>query len=248
MQGLKLEQFDTSGSSLGESFTNNPAWVLLDVLRRSGWLTTEIDLPSFAAAAAYCDAAIADHGSVRQCGRRSPRFECNLVIEPRWSAAEVAKGIRNGSSLMLTYGNGGLLTTARGEYAGAAAADAAGREQQHGDVERRLAGVRVQRRVGGVFGDSAEAERRSGDPAVGRRAGRTTPNRLTVEFQDEFNEYQQDSLSLVDVDDALLTEREVTATFPALGLPNFDQATRMLRSAARQVDRRVARSSSSRRR
>ena len=49
-----------------------------------------------------------------------------------------------------------------------------------------------------------------------------------MEFQDEFNEYQQDSLSLVDVDDALLTQREVTATFPALGLPNFDQATRML--------------------
>ena len=55
-----------------------------------------------------------------------------------------------------------------------------------------------------------------------------TPNRLTVEFQDEYNEYQQDSLSLVDVDDALLTSREVTAAFPALGLPNFDQATRML--------------------
>ncbi len=32
-RGLKLEQFDSSGASLGESFTNNPAWVLLDVLR-----------------------------------------------------------------------------------------------------------------------------------------------------------------------------------------------------------------------
>lgn len=33
---------------------------------------------------------------------------------------------------------------------------------------------------------------------------------------------------MVDVDDALLTQREVTAAFPALGLPNFDQATRIL--------------------
>ena len=40
----------------------------------------------------------------------TPRFECNLVIETRRSAAEVAKGIRNGSSLMLTYGMSGLLT------------------------------------------------------------------------------------------------------------------------------------------
>ena len=54
LQGLQLEQFDATGTSLGASFTNNPAWVLLDVLRRSGWLTTDIDLVSFATAAAYC--------------------------------------------------------------------------------------------------------------------------------------------------------------------------------------------------
>ena len=79
-----------------------------------------------------------------------------------------------------------------------------------------------------AFRDSARRERRAGDTVVVAIDG-ATPNRLTVEFQDEFNEYQQDSLSLVDVDDALLTQREVTASFPALGLPNFDQATRMLR-------------------
>jgi hypothetical protein len=54
MQGLELEQFDTTGASLGVSFTNNPAWVLLDVLRRSGWQTTGLDLGSFAVAAEYC--------------------------------------------------------------------------------------------------------------------------------------------------------------------------------------------------
>ncbi len=38
LRGLKLERFDGAGVSLGEAFTNNSAWVLLDVLRRSGWL------------------------------------------------------------------------------------------------------------------------------------------------------------------------------------------------------------------
>ena len=33
---------------------------------------------------------------------------------------------------------------------------------------------------------------------------------------------------MVDVDDALLTGREVTASFAAAGLPNFDQAARMM--------------------
>jgi hypothetical protein len=58
MNGLLIEQFDSDGTSLGESFTNNPAWVLLDVLRRSGWLTTDVDLSSFATAARIARQAI----------------------------------------------------------------------------------------------------------------------------------------------------------------------------------------------
>ena len=94
--GCMLEQFDSSGTSLGESFTNNPAWVLLDVLRRSGWLTTDIDLVSFATAAAYCGEPDRDHGSVREYRVRRRDFECNLVLQSRPSAAEVVKGIRDG--------------------------------------------------------------------------------------------------------------------------------------------------------
>ena len=64
-----------------------------------------------------------------------------------------------------------------------------------------------------------------------------TPNRYTVEFQDEFNEYQQDSLSLVDVPDAVIAGQEISASMTALGLPNFSQAGRVLRL---QLDRRSA--------
>lgn len=53
-----------------------------------------------------------------------------------------------------------------------------------------------------------------------------TPNQYTVEFQDEFNDYQQDSLALVDIDDFVLTGQQVTTALTALGLPNFDQANR----------------------
>ncbi|MBI3667254.1 MAG: hypothetical protein HY236_13690 [Acidobacteria bacterium] len=55
LEGLKVESFDAQGSSLGFAFNNNPAWVLLDVLRRSNWQLEEIDLASFAAAAAFSD-------------------------------------------------------------------------------------------------------------------------------------------------------------------------------------------------
>src|SRR6185437_3796202 len=61
-----------------------------------------------------------------------------------------------------------------------------------------------------------------------------TSNRLSVEFQDESNEYQQDSLSLVDSDDVALIGYEISSQSTALGIANFSQATRVL---LRQLDK-----------
>jgi len=61
-----------------------------------------------------------------------------------------------------------------------------------------------------------------------------TSNRLSVEFQDEDNEYQQDSLSVSDSNDSDLIGFEVASQSTALGLPNFNQATRIL---LRQLDK-----------
>ena len=54
-----------------------------------------------------------------------------------------------------------------------------------------------------------------------------TPNQVTVEFQDAFNGYQQDSLLTVDVDDVQLTGQVITTALMALGIPNYDQAARI---------------------
>jgi hypothetical protein len=52
---------------------------------------------------------------------------------------------------------------------------------------------------------------------------------LAVEFQDALNEYQQDSYSLTDVDDVQRAGQEITAPITALGIPNYDQAARILK-------------------
>ena len=46
IRGMKLATFDEQGAYVADVFTNNPVWVLLDLLRRSGWTTNEIDLTS----------------------------------------------------------------------------------------------------------------------------------------------------------------------------------------------------------
>ena len=227
LMGLLLERFDASGVSLGESFTNSPPWVLLDVLRRSGWLASEVDLVSFAGAAAYCDEQIATadlYGNAISI----PRFQCNLVIEARRSAAETAKGIRSGSSLMLGYGQSGLLEL---RVENTLALQQPTLPSGSNSTATLNGGWPAYEFSDGSAVFSGILRKANGDPAIRLWApnGAAIANRLTVEFQDEFNEYQQDSLGLVDVDDALLTEREVSAGFGALGLPNFDQATRMMR-------------------
>ena len=58
LEGLKVARYDLDGAYLGEAFDNNPVWVTLDILRRSGWAEDELDLVSFAQAATYCSAPI----------------------------------------------------------------------------------------------------------------------------------------------------------------------------------------------
>lgn len=226
INGLLLEQFDSDGNSLGASFSNNPAWVLLDVLRRSGWLTTEIDLPSFAAAAATCATAIATT-DLNGNPVAASLYECNLVIQDSYSGAEIATGIKNGAALILTYGDGGLLQLV---VENTIAAQQPTLPDGSNSTEMLNGGWPAYEFSDGSADFSGLVRNANGSPTIQLWSQTTasTPNRLTIEFQDEFNDYQQDSLSLVDVDDALLTQRQVTAAYPALGIPNFDQATRIL--------------------
>ncbi len=226
LQGLQIEQFATNGNSLGASFTNNPAWVILDMLRRSGWLTSDVDLVSFATAAAYCGESIQTtdlYGNAVQ----TPRFQCNLVIQTPSSASEIVRGVRNGAALILTYGISGLLTliaentltlqqpTLPDGSNSAEQLNGGWPAYEFSDASATFSGI---------------LRNPDGSPAIRlySRSGADIPNHLTVEFQDEYNEYQQDSLSLVDTDDAALTGGQVTRASSALGLPNFDQATRIL--------------------
>jgi hypothetical protein len=226
INGLLLEQFDTSGDSLGTSFSNNPAWVLLDVLRRSGWLTTDVNLPSFAIAAAYCAEPISTTDLYGNTTSTS-RFKCNLVVQDRQSAAELAKSIRNASSLMISYDTSGLLNL-RVENTLALQQPTA--PDGTNSMETLNGGWPAYEFSDGSATFSGLLRDANGNPAIRlySQNGNSTTNRLTVEFQDEFNQYQQDSLTLSDIDDTLLTDRIVTAPFAGVGLPNFDQATRML--------------------
>src|SRR5271166_1451100 len=224
IQGLKLDTYDSSGAFVSAIFTSNSAWVLLDALLRSGWSRGQINLASFAAAAQYCDDLIPTT-DLNGNATTVPRYQCNLILDYRRSAADAVRGIRNASFLYLIFDDSGLLEL-RVE-------DTLANQQPS-----QLAGSNSQEQLNGgwpsyEFGDtefSGILRTGKGQPAfrVYSRSSADTPNQYTVEFQDQFNDYQQDSLSLVNTGDELTTGQEITASLPALGLPNFSQATRAM--------------------
>ncbi|HEX4772718.1 MAG TPA: phage tail protein [Bryobacteraceae bacterium] len=234
-QGMQLDSYNLDGTFNSTDFSNNPAWIILDILRRSGWSNSEIDLASFARAAGFCGELISttdSNGNPLQV----PRFQCNLFLTKRQSAAVVIRGIRVASSLMLRYGSTGLLQLAA--ETSIAAQQPALPDGSNSAVT--LSGGWPAYEFSDASGSFSGIVRNPNGSSTVRLTSRSvaeTSNRLSVEFQDAFNEYQQDSLSIVDSDDSSLIGYEISSQSTALGIANMSQATRVL---LRQLDKSTA--------
>lgn len=232
LQGMQIDSFNLDGSFQATAYTNNPAWVILDILRRSGWALADLNLPTFAASAAFCQELISTtdlNGNPLQV----PRYECNLILTKRQSAATVIRGIRVASSLMLRYGYTGLLELLPETTI---AAQQPTLPDGSNSMEQLFGGWPVYE-FSDASGPFSGIVRNANGTSSLRLTSRTiaeTSNRLSVEFQDESNEYQQDSLSIVDADDSALIGYEISSQSTAVGVANFSQATRIL---LRQLDK-----------
>ncbi len=227
LDGMQLVRYDLQGQALEASFTRNPAWILLDLLRRCGWDESELNIASIATTASFCDEFVEVTTPEGQTVH-SPRFEANLALTQRRSLNDVVRGLRIGSALMVTVDeNGRLMVSPEMGLAGQGAV-----LRESSNSTQMLAGGWPSYEFGdGLNGFSGILRKENGGSTfrIWRRGASEIPNRLSVEFQDAFNQYQQDSLSLVDFEDAAAQGCEVSAASGALGLPHFDQAARILR-------------------
>jgi len=227
VQGLQVPVYAADGTYVSDQFTNNPAWILLDVLRRSGWAVAEIDIASFAAAAAYCDQQIQ---AIDPNGNQItlPRYQCNLMLTSRRSAGDVVRGVRNAARLYLTYGPGGVLQS---QVENSAALEQPAKLAGSNSTQVLNGGWPSYEFGDGSTGCSGILRRATGEPSVTliSRGIADTPNRMSVEFQDALNGYQQDSYEMADPGDIGLAGQEVSSTLTALGIPHYDQAARILK-------------------
>lgn len=235
LEGMQLARYDADGNPLDAAFSSNPAWVVLDLLRRSGWDESEINLRSFGETAIYCDEFIP---AVTPDGQtvNTPRFQVNLALLQRKSLNDVLRGLRISASLLLTVDESGKIRLAPESTLGL-------QSPTKSDVSNSTApigsGWPAYEFGDGLNGFSGILRKDDGRSSfrIWRRSTAETPNRLSAEFQDAFNQYQQDSLSVVDFDDAGAQGFELSASSGALGLPHYDQAARILRL---QVQKNVA--------
>jgi hypothetical protein len=226
IDGVQVEQFNADGSPAGQVFSNNPCWIILDALMRAGWKTTEVDIGSFAQAATYCDELIQTVDANNNPISVS-RFQCNLVLRSRRSLGDVLRGIRNSSRLYFTFGFSGLL---RLNVENTIALQQPVRPAGSNATSPLNSGWPAYEFGDGTTGVSGILRSADGSSTVRltSKGSGDCPNQYSVEFQDSFNQYQQDSFSIVDADDVTKTGQQVASSLYALGLPNYDQAARIL--------------------
>ena len=232
MQGLQVETFAIDGTALGSTFSNNPAWVILDILRRCGWSLSDLNLPTFASAAQFCRTLISVT-DLNGTQLLAPRYSCNLILTKRQSAAVVVRGIRVAASLMIRYGVSGLLELLPETTI---ATQQRGLPDGSNSVEPLNSGWPAYEfsDSSGPFSGIARDSKGKSTVVLSSNSVAESSNSLSVEFQDEFNEYQQDSLSTVNSEDVALIGYEISSQSTALGITNYSQATRVL---LRQLDK-----------
>lgn len=231
MDGMKLAVYDQAGALVGTECTANPAWVLMDLLRRSGWELSEVDVASFYRASVKC-AELVDGADENGVLVRVPRAECHVAVQRRRSIAELVRGIRMGAGLMLGYDAAGRVdlrvegklqeqhaTKAAGSNA-SAVLDGGWPAYEFGDGTRGLTDILLQ-------GETSTFR-------LWSRGSGESPNRMSLDFANAHADYQQDGVSLADFGDIERTGQEVSAVLPAVGVSSLTQALRALRLQLRK--------------
>jgi hypothetical protein len=234
-QGAVLQRYDGQGKPLDTFFTSNPAWILFDMLMRSGWQTTDIDIPSFANAAAALDEVVTVSNGTGSTVMEA-RAAFNSAVLDRKPAIDAIRGLRQSAELLLRLNEQGQINL----IVEGSLSNQQPTQSDHTNATSPLNGgwPSFEAKDGTTSSCTILANEGSDiDLRLFCQPTSETPNRLTVEYQDSRNDYQNGSLSLVDLDDVSRAGSEIPGIFRGLGIPSQSQAERVLsKELARNVD------------
>ncbi len=222
-------------------FTNNNAWCLADLLTWCNVPATKLDLNTFLAAAEVCDV---DTVYTDLAGRETThkRYQTGLALRERSSAADVINKFLAGFKAVLSVStntddtSGQLQLHIRQTLAdqqpepipgsnddeAVISADGSTEEEEDGFVAYTFDETNILRES-----DSRDSKSTF---RIQQRPYSDTPNRVSIQFQDQDYFYTSDSLTVVDSRDIGRSGQEVSGGISALGVVNFDQGKRALQT------------------
>jgi len=234
VQGAVLPIYQPTGAYAGESYTSNPAWVLLDLLRRSGYKETELDIASFAGSAAICGSTVS---TVDRQGRTflEPLADCNLLLRTPTPVGEVLSAVQAGAGLLLRVGRDGRIECIHESPISVQQPVAPPGSNAVEALQGGWPAYEFGDGTGG-FGGIALSASREPSLRVYSRSHSDSSNQVTVDFLDPHNEYVSDTFTLTDVDDVIQVGQEVKSRLFAAGVTGEAQAHRLCR---RFLDRKL---------
>lgn len=234
VEGTVLPIYHPNGEFAGDSFTSNPAWVLLDLLRRSGYGTAVLNIASFAASAANCSATMT---SVDRMGRVYDELlaDCNLLLRSSAPVGEILSAVQNGSGLLLRTGRDGRVECI---CESPIAIQQPEKPSGSNSPEPINGGWPAYEFCNGAagFGGIALLANREPSLRMYSKPHNEATNRISVDFVDPHNDYVSDTFTLTDIDDVIQVGQEVRSRLVTAGVTGEAQAHRLCR---RILDRRL---------
>jgi hypothetical protein len=221
VKGPKIRVY-TGPSTFTKIYSDNPVWVLLDILIWSGFQYGDIDMASFVDAANYADETInfTDHNGTT--GTRK-RFTCTLVIRERRSAADIILGLRRSMNAIFqpNSSDGKLQLLIKRTLA----------EQQPAQINGSNNGSSIPSKDSGGIGASGyiaydfnEGCIIQGSLSISKRAISDSPNRVRFQFQDSAYDYALSSMDVVEPEDVWRAGQEVSSAIQVDGPNSYSQS------------------------
>ena len=234
--GPKVWVFSSPSASTF-TYSNNSAWVMLDVLTYSNWQYAEIDIASFIAEATYSDVAVS-YTDLNGASASHTRYICEFALVARRSAGELIQQILDGFNAELVRDpvTALLQLKIRKTLADQQGSAVSGSNYNTAISSVTAAGASANGYAAYHLSEATIASDGRGIPKFRyySRSNSDTANRIMFPFQDSDNAYQDDSINLVDSQDTSRAggyqgSQEVSENFNVLGISNFDQAIRIAR-------------------
>ena len=225
VQGPKLRVY-TDVSTYSKTYTDNPAWVIMDLLTWAGVGYAELDIQSFIDAAAICAASVS---YTDQYGATSShaRYACSLVLRQRRSAADVIRAVRQGCGGILVPNSttGKLQFFIEGTLASQQPSAVTGSNYNTDISSQSLTGTTTNGYVAYDFTKFLGG--RQSSFKVQTQPLSSTPNRVSFGFANSERDWAGDSVSIADTDAIARSGQEVAEQMEADGVNTLDQAKRI---------------------